>query len=98
MELWGGANFDNRGDTRTFSHHYAEIVSKLDKDTRQLCRIDDRKYVKLYKLARAKALYERREPPVVKDLSLLNYTWTDFESQSPLESLVTGILEGYPQG
>ncbi len=98
MELWGGANFDKRGDTQKFSRAYAEVVSKLNGDMRRLCRIDDRKYVKLYKLARAKALYERKEPPTVKDLSLLVYTWTDFESQLPLENLVHGILGEYQKG
>ncbi len=94
MELWGGANFDKRGDTRGFSHVYAEFVSNLNRDTRQLCRIDDRKYVKLYKLVRAKALYERKEPPTVKDLSLLVHTWSDFESEQSLAHLVESLLAG----
>jgi hypothetical protein len=68
-------------------------VVSLNRDKRQLCLIDDRKYVKLYKIIRAKSLYERMEPPKIDDLTILEHTWTDFDSREPLEELVESIIQ-----
>ncbi len=90
-EMWGGADFDKHDPI--FRQDYIHIVNILNNDKRRLCRIDDRKFVKIYKLLRAKALYAHQGPPVIDDLKLLKHTWVDFESQIPLQNLIDSEIE-----
>ena len=87
--LWAPA--DVKKDA--FIRVYEDLVASLHKDSRDLCRIDDRKFIRLYKLMRARSLYYRAGPPDIEDLALLKYTWHDFVSVDPLANLVDASLK-----
>ena len=89
-ELWGGSDINRHN--QAFIQKYISLVTSLNNDKRRLCYIDDRKFVKLLKLLRAKSLFERMGPPVSADLDLLIHTWVDFESQDSLENVIRAEL------
>jgi hypothetical protein len=65
-------------------------VKVLNRHTSGLCRIDDRKFIKLYKVIAARALVERCEGPGEQDLVILKHTWDDFDV---IEALIDHVDE-----
>jgi MoxR-like ATPase len=90
--LFGGATLTNRTIAELLPA-YTELVTALNLDKRQLCVIDDRKFVKLYKIIRATALFQRGEPPKSSDLRILKHTWSDIESREILAEFVDFLVD-----
>lgn len=95
-ERWNFAEPNDIGKAKKdqFIQAYNQIVMDLARDRRRLCYIDDRKYIRLYKILRAKATYEHKAHPVIEDLDLLKHTWHDFDVQEMLADQVRLGIQG----
>lgn len=71
-------------ETLPFMDLFLRKIRSIRED--QLCRINDRKMIKMVKLMLANALIEGR-PPAPEDMTLLNYTWDDPENVDQRERL-----------
>lgn len=71
-------------ETLPFMDLFLRKIRAIRED--QLCRINDRKMIKMVKLMLANALIEGR-PPAPEDMTLLNYTWDDPENGDQRERL-----------
>ena len=74
----------NLNETVPFMDQFLRKIRAIRED--QLCRINDRKMIKMVKLMLAKALIEGRSP-APEDMTLLNYTWDDPENTDQREQL-----------
>jgi MoxR-like ATPase len=79
----------------SFIQLYSQTVKLLNRDTRGLCSIDDRKFIKLYKVMCARALVERLERPSWKDLVILKHTWRDFDVIESLDDHINHLLSRF---
>jgi len=71
---------------------YLEIVRQLNEDQSALCSIDDRKLVKLYKVARALAVVEGDQENR-RHLRILRYTWDQPTQAAVLAETVDYFIE-----
>jgi MoxR-like ATPase len=81
-----------------FVRQYIEVVRSLNQHDSRLCHIDDRKFVKLYKLMGAQALFrDGQSIPKTEDLRILKHTWHDPYMRDALaedlESLIRNVGE-----
>jgi MoxR-like ATPase len=76
-----------------FVDQYCEAVKML-RHREDLCQVDDRKLVKLYKVMCARALFLRDVlQPGPEDFDVLRHIWADFERRPLLNNLVDQIVK-----
>lgn len=90
-ELWGGDNLDDP-QIHGILHHYHDLVTTLGGGSEPICTIDDRKFIRLFLVVRAHALYDRNGPPVLDDLRVLKHIWDDTNSVTELRDAVTNFI------
>ena len=72
---------------------YCANVEILANHGMDICRIDDRKFIKLHKVICAKALIVDGGPPKIKHQDILMHTWKDVDGRAPLRKSVIKQLE-----
>jgi MoxR-like ATPase len=96
-DLWGGSSLSDGNGTGSamaaFIDAYHRVVDVITKD--ELAAIDDRKFVRLFLLMRARSLYEHNGPPRIKDLDLLRHTWSDPAQKGQLAITVARLVADY---
>lgn len=92
-ELWGGEDL-NSDELSVFLPHYHTLVTKLSRrdEGELISRIDDRKFIRLFLVARAHALYAQRTPGL-KDLGVLSHTWDDVNYAPELKDTVEKYIK-----
>ncbi|MEE8524851.1 MAG: AAA family ATPase, partial [Thermoanaerobaculia bacterium] len=88
-ELWGGEKIDDLDILPI----YQRLVATLSGGDILDCVIDDRKFIRLFLVVRAHALYEHQGPPRVDDLIVLKHTWDDVDSKVSLGQTVTKFID-----
>lgn len=94
-ELWGAENLDSMDSMKDFLQHYHGLVEALDKDANGLpvCKIDDRKFVKMMSVVRAHALFSHSGPPQVADLEVFKHIWDDLNYEHMLKVTVETYIK-----
>ena len=82
-ELWGGENLDDPM-IQPFVLDYHKAVISLGGNQNPHCIIDDRKFIRLFLVARAHALFVHNGPPRCEDLIVLAHIWEDLNDREPL--------------
>nr|VFJ42632.1 MAG: MoxR-like ATPase [Candidatus Kentron sp. FM]VFJ43343.1 MAG: MoxR-like ATPase [Candidatus Kentron sp. FM]VFK05503.1 MAG: MoxR-like ATPase [Candidatus Kentron sp. FM] len=90
-ELWGGADF-NDPFIQLILQPYHRLVIALSGGDKPICTIDDRKFIRLFLLVRAHALYSHNGPPRLKNLTVLKHIWHDLDSKQKVADAVTKFI------
>jgi MoxR-like ATPase len=95
--LWGGRSLTSAdAGALRFIEAYHRMIDVIMQD--DLASIDDRKFIRLFLLMRAHALYTHNGPPRIEDLQLLRHTWTDPAGKAPLAEKVDKLIAQLPRG
>ncbi|MCB9035297.1 MAG: AAA family ATPase [Lewinellaceae bacterium] len=80
-----------------FEDDYHMMVMELLKFNKKICSIDDRKFIKLFVLARAHAFFRGNHKPDSEDLVVFTHIWNDIRNKELLEREVYQIMESIRQ-
>jgi MoxR-like ATPase len=92
-ELWGGEHLDTP-EMRGFSSSYHRAVASLGGGNARVSVIDDRKFIRLFVVVRAHALFVHLGPPNAKDLAILEHTWEDLSTKELAAERVGRLIRG----
>jgi MoxR-like ATPase len=79
-------------ESEEYRKAYCKNVEILSNHGMDICRIDDRKFIKLHKVICAKALIETGGAPQIKHQDILMHTWKDVDGRAPLRKSVIKCL------
>jgi MoxR-like ATPase len=95
IHLLGSRDYLGTRQIEPFLLNYAEMVQALNMNGNRLCNIDDRKFIKLFKLIVARAMYSRgiledgdKTRPTCDDMEILKHTWADADLSETLSETV----------
>ena len=54
--------------------------------------MDDRKFIRLFSVARAHAIFTRNEPPAIQDLCVLHHIWDDLLNAVKVREVVQAFI------
>jgi hypothetical protein len=91
-ESWGGPDLEDP-QIKSFVTLYRGAVVSLMGQSPPLCRVDDRKFIRLFSVLRAHALFAHEGPPNKTDLRILRHTWDDPASLGTLTRQVETYIE-----
>lgn len=86
-ELWGGDDLGN-SEIKEFVDHYHRLVAVLPEGL-----IDDRKFIRLFLVARAHALFPENRTPTLDDLCVLQHAWDGLNEEELLAQTVTKYIQ-----
>jgi MoxR-like ATPase len=91
-ELWGGENLEDT-EIQGILNHYHNLVTALGGGDAPACTIDDRKFIRLFLVVRAHALYTHNGAPTIGDLCILRHIWDDLSGKERVAEVVNNFIQ-----
>jgi MoxR-like ATPase len=93
-EFWGGEKLEDT-NIQNFLPVFHQLTTRLVREEMPVCSIDDRKFIRLFLVIRAHALFTHNGSPDIQDLVVLKHIWEDQNSKEKLFHYVTDFIKTY---
>ena len=90
-ESWGSEDLGGVS-IRPFVDLYHRLAIALGRYDPPVCSMDDRKFIRLFSVARAHAIFTRNEPPAIQDLCVLHHIWDDLLNAVKVREVVQAFI------